>query len=281
MRIIGYESIISAVEKMCREANCVLPHDTEQALGKALKLERSPLGRDILKQCLLNAKIAKTQNMPVCQDTGLAVFFIKQGKDVEIKGGSLHEAINSGVANACRQGFLRASCVDDPVFLRKNTGSNVPAIIHIERVPGGRLEINYMPKGGGAENTSRLAMLKPSDGEQGVISFVSQAVISAGANPCPPTVVGVGIGGNFERCALLAKKALMWPVGKANPSKRYDQLEKKILKAINGSGLGPQGLGGTVSCLSVHIEHEACHMSSLPVAVNINCHAHRHQTVVL
>jgi fumarate hydratase subunit alpha len=266
---------------MCREANCVLPQDTEQALGKALKLERSPLGRDILEQCLLNAKIAKAQKMPVCQDTGLAVFFVKQGKDVEIKGGPLHEAINKGVASACRQGFLRASCVDDPVFLRKNTGSNVPAIIHIERVPGSRLEINYMPKGGGAENTSRLAMLKPSDGEQGVVSFVSQAVIQAGANPCPPTVVGVGIGGNFERCALLAKKALLWPVGKANPNQRYDRLEKKILKAINASGLGPQGLGGTVSCLSVHVEHEPCHMSSLPVAVNINCHAHRHQTVVL
>ncbi|MDQ7797954.1 MAG: fumarate hydratase [Candidatus Edwardsbacteria bacterium] len=281
MRAIEHNAIATAVEKMCREANCVLPRDTEQALGKALKLERSPLGRDILNQCLLNAKIAKVQKMPICQDTGLAVFFVKQGKDVEIKGGPIHEAINKGVAKACRQGFLRASCVGDPVFLRKNTGSNVPAIMHIERVPGSRLEINYMPKGGGAENTSRLAMLKPSDGQQGVVTFVSETVIQVGANPCPPTVVGVGIGGNFERCALLAKKALMWPVGKPNPDKRYDQLEKKILKAINASGLGPQGLGGTVSCLSVHIEHEPCHMSSLPVAVNINCHAHRHQTVAL
>jgi len=281
MRTIAFASIVSAVGRMCREANCVLPQDTEQALGKALKLERSPLGRDILKQCLLNAKIAGTQKMPVCQDTGLAVFFVKQGKDVEIKGGPLHDAINKGVASACRQGFLRASCVDDPVFNRRNTGNNVPAIIHIEQVPGNRLEINYMPKGGGAENTSRLAMLKPSDGQQGVISFVTEAVIQAGANPCPPTVIGVGIGGNFERCALLAKKALMWQVGKSNPNKKYDQLEKKILKAVNASGLGPQGLGGTVSCLSVHIEHEPCHMSSLPVAVNINCHAHRYQTVVL
>ncbi|MBI5804599.1 fumarate hydratase [candidate division TA06 bacterium] len=281
MRAIGCDTIATAVEKMCRVANGVLPKDTEKALDKALKIEKSPLGRDILEQCLLNAKIAKTQKMPVCQDTGLAVFFVKQGKDVEIKGGPLHDAINKGVANACRLGFLRASCVNDPVFARRNTGNNVPAIIHIEQVPGGRLEINYMPKGGGAENTSRLAMLKPSDGEQGILSFVSETVIQAGANPCPPTVVGVGIGGNFERCALLAKKALMWPVGKANPDKRYDQLEKKILKAINSSGLGPQGLGGTVSCLGVHIEHEPCHMSSLPVAVNINCHAHRHQTVVL
>ncbi|HTY09147.1 MAG TPA: fumarate hydratase [Candidatus Edwardsbacteria bacterium] len=276
MRSIEYGKIADAVRDMCLESNYDLPDDVRACLNDALTKEESPLGRSILRQCLDNAAIAGNERVPICQDTGLAVFFVRLGADVRIEGGILPDAVNEGVKRGYREGCLRKSTLDDPLFARANTGDNAPAVIHLELVPGDGLEITMAPKGGGAENMSRLKMLPPSAGEQGVIDFVAGTVVEAGGNPCPPTVVGVGIGGTFERVALLAKKALLWPLGRANDDPRYAALEQKILRRINDSGVGPQGLGGSTTSLWVHIEHAPCHLASLPAAVNINCHAHRH-----
>jgi fumarate hydratase subunit alpha len=281
MRNVRYEDIAAAVAKMCRQANCELPRDTVAALRRALRKETSPLGRHVLKQCLDNAAMAAEQKMPLCQDCGLAVFLVRQGDKVIIKGGPLAQAINQGVRQGYTAGYLRKSCVSDPLYLRDNSGDNTPAVIHWEQVAGDKLEMVLLPKGGGAENASRLAMLNPYQGEQGVIDLVRKTVTEAGGNPCPPLVIGVGIGGNFERCALLAKKALLRPLGAHNPDPRYGKLEKKIFTLVNKTGVGPQGLGGNSTCLVVNIEQEPCHMSSLPVAVNLNCHVHRHIKVTL
>ncbi|MGL4369785.1 MAG: fumarate hydratase [Spirochaetota bacterium] len=283
MKTLQYNDIVSAVGKLCFDANIDLPEDTGRALRKGQESELSPLGKSLLGQCIDNAAIAREKKIPICQDTGLAVFFIRMGNQVQIHGGTglIQDAINDGVRTGYREGYLRKSVLSDPVYDRKNTGDNTPAIIHLEIVSGERLEITVAPKGGGAENMSRIAMLTPSAGENGVISFVVSAVEEAGGNPCPPTVVGVGIGGNFERCAYLAKKALIREIGQPNSDPRYAALEKTILEKINRCGVGPQGLGGTVTSFSVHIEQEPCHLASLPVAVNINCHAHRHKTVTL
>jgi len=281
MRTIEYKKIVDAVKEMCLEANYDLPQDVVDGFKKAVAQEESPLGKSILEQCLKNAQIAKDERVPICQDTGLSVFFINIGQDVKVDGGLLKDAINEGVRQGYKDGYLRKSSLDDPLFARKNTGDNTPAIIHLDIVAGDKLDITLAPKGGGAENMSRLAMLPPSAGEKGVVDFVVDTIVKAGGNPCPPTVVGVGIGGTFEKVAFLAKKALLWPLNAPNQDERYDQLEKKILQRINNSGVGPQGLGGNITSFAIHIEHHPCHLASLPVAVNVNCHAHRHAHRVL
>jgi fumarate hydratase subunit alpha len=281
MKSIHYTQIVEAVKELCISTNISLASDSEKSLHTALTTERSPLAQSILRQCIENAELARSENIPICQDTGLAVFFIKLGNDVRIEGGLLNDAVHEGVRTGYKEGHLRASVLTDPVFERKNTGDNTPAIIHLEIVKSDTVTISITPKGGGAENMSALSMLPPSAGEIGIIRFVAHTVINAGGNPCPPIVVGVGIGGNFERCAYLAKKALLRPLGSSHSDHRYAELEKKILKEINASGIGPQGLGGDTTAFAVHIECEPCHLASLPVAVNINCHVHRHQTIVL
>ncbi len=281
MRTIEYKKIVDAVKEMCLEANYDLPQDVVDGFKKAMAKEGSPLGKSILEQCLKNAQIAKDERVPICQDTGLSVFFINIGQDVKVDGGLLKDAVNEGVRQGYKDGYLRKSSLDDPLFARKNTGDNTPAIIHLDMVSGDKLDITMAPKGGGAENMSRLAMLPPSAGEKGVIDFVVDTIVKAGGNPCPPTVVGVGIGGTFEKVAYLAKKALLWPLNTPNQDERYDQLEQRILHRINNSGVGPQGLGGNITSFAIHIEHHPCHLASLPVAVNVNCHAHRHAHRVL
>lgn len=283
MKIIQFSDIVREVKRLCIDANVNLPADSLKALETSVQNEKSPLARSILEQCVENASIARSSQIPICQDTGLAVFFVKLGKDAAVTGGTglVSDAIQQGVREGYTEGYLRTSVLSDPLYDRKNTKDNTPAIIHLEIVAGDSLEITIAPKGGGAENMSRIAMLAPSAGEAGVISFVAETVVSAGGNPCPPTVVGVGIGGNFERCAYLAKKALLREIGSRNSDERYAKLEDVILRKINESGVGAQGFGGSTTSFCVHIEQEPCHLASLPVAVNINCHVHRHKTVVL
>lgn len=281
MKTIAYIDIVKKVTDMCLKANINLPSDVLSSLKSAAKNEKSELARSILNQCIDNADIALKEKMPICQDTGFAVFFVEIGTDICINGGTIIDAINEGTAKGYKEGYLRKSIVEEPLFDRMNTGDNSPAVIHLELVPGDKLKITLAPKGGGSENMSAVAMLKPSDGEQGIVDFVVETVVKAGGNPCPPTIVGVGIGGTFEKCALLAKKALLRPIGTHHPDKRYAELERKILEKINASGVGPQGLGGTFTALAVHIETFPCHIASLPVAVNLNCHAARHTSIML
>jgi fumarate hydratase subunit alpha len=276
MRTIPFTTIVSAVKDMCLEAAFDLPGDVTDCLKASLVKEKSPLGQAILKSCLENAAIAARDRVPICQDTGFAVYFVEAGSMVAVEGGTLPDAINEGTRAGYAEGYLRASIVDDPLFSRKNTKDNTPAVIHMTMVPGEQLRIILAPKGGGCENMGAVAMLKPADGKQGVIDFVVKTVVSAGGNPCPPTIVGVGLGGAMEMAALLAKKALLRPLGKRHEDPRYAQLELEILEKINASGIGPQGLGGSITALSVAIETYPCHIASLPVAVNLNCHAARH-----
>ena len=283
MKNIQFRDIVVEVKRLCVDANVDLPADSLKALESAVRREKSVLARSILEQCVKNASIARSEQIPICQDTGLAVLFVRLGRDAAVIGGTglVGDAIQQGVREGYAEGYLRTSVLADPLYDRKNTKDNTPAIIHLEIVAGDSLEITIAPKGGGAENMSRIAMLAPSSGEAGVISFVTDTVVSAGGNPCPPTVVGVGIGGNFERCAYLAKKALLREIGSRNADERYVKLEDVILERINASGVGAQGFGGSTTSFCVHIEQEPCHLASLPVAVNINCHVHRHKTVVL
>lgn len=281
MRTIAYNDIVDNVAELCIKANVYLPADVLSSLVTSLQQEQNNLAHAILTQYIANADIARREEMPICQDTGFAVFFVELGEAIRIEGGTLINAINDGVAKGYKKGYLRKSIVTDPLFERKNTGDNTPAVVHCECVPGDALQITFAPKGGGSENMSALAMLKPSDGEEGVIDFIVGTVVKAGGNPCPPTIVGVGIGGTCEKCALLAKKALLRSVGEPHPDKRYAELEKKILRKINESGIGPQGLGGSITALAVHIEMFPSHITSLPVAVNLNCHAARHVTISL
>lgn len=281
MRQIGLESVTARVREMCGRANCELGADILDALGRALELEESPNGRGILEQIVENARIARERNSPLCQDTGFAVFFVEMGREVELTGeGTLQDAIDRGVAAGYREAYLRKSIVRDPLN-RRNTGDNTPAVVHLTQVPGDRLTLTFAPKGGGSENMSRLAMLRPSDGAGGVRKFVVESVEKAGANPCPPIIVGVGIGGTFERCAWLAKKALLRKVGSEHPDPFYRDLEQELLGLVNATGIGPQGLGGTVTALAVHVETHPCHIASLPVAVNIQCHSARHLSATL
>jgi fumarate hydratase subunit alpha len=281
MREIEYQAVVKAVKRLCIDAAYFLPEDVKLSLDKAANTEESPLGRTILRQCIVNARIASTDNLPICQDTGFAVYFVNLGSDVHIKGGVLTDAIQEGTRQGYSEGYLRKSIVLDPVFNRKNTGDNTPAVVHIDLVPGDVLSITVAPKGGGSENMSRVAMLKPSDGIDGIIEFVVHTVIQAGGNPCPPTIVGVGIGGTFEKVAYLSKKALLRSIGSKHPDAAYANLEQTMLAKLNASGVGPQGLGGRTTALAVHIETFPCHIASLPVAVNLNCHAARHANITL
>lgn len=281
MKTIPFDSVVETVAALCKDAAYRLPRDVLKAMENAEKQEESELGRLILQQCLKNADIAKEDEVPLCQDTGSAVYLVETGNDVMIEGGTLEEALNKGTARGYEEGFLRKSIVADPVFARENTSTNTPAIIHTRTVPGKELRITLLMKGAGSENMSAVRMLKPSDGAEGVIDFVEATAVEAGANACPPVIVGVGIGGNLEYCGLLAKKALARETGEHNPDERYAGLERKILGRINDSRVGPQGFGGSVTALAVQIEHAPCHMASLPVAVNLNCHAARHGMAVL
>jgi len=276
MREIQYEQIVEAVKKIAIKANYEIPEDVELAYQGALKREESEIGREVLQQILLNIRAAREEQMAYCQDTGVAVVFVDIGQDVHVVGGSLEDAINEGVRSAYTEGYLRASMVYDPVFERKNTKDNTPAVIHYRVVPGDKLRLVFAPKGAGSENTSRLAMLKPADGWEGVKKFILETVKLAGPNACPPFTVGVGIGGNFEYCALLAKMALLRPVGERSQDPVARRIEEELIEEINKIGWGPMGFGGTVTAVDVKVELYPCHIASLPVAVNIQCHASRH-----
>ena len=276
MRVIPFDEVVQAVASCCMRAAYDLPADVIEALRAAELQENSERGREFIRQCLENAAIASSCRMPICQDTGFAVYFVEMGENLRLDGGSIYEAITEGTRIGYREGYLRKSIVDDPLFRRRNTRDNTPAIIHLTMVPGDRLSVILAPKGGGSENMSALRMLKPSDGRSGVVDFVVEAVRQAGGNPCPPTIVGVGIGGTFEKAAFLAKKALLRRVGDHHADPEYAALETEILEKINATGVGPQGLGGSVTSLAVHIESFPCHIASMPVAVNLNCHAARH-----
>jgi len=280
MRQLSTDLITAEVARLCIEANYNLGEDVVQALRKAAEQEESPLGREILQQLLQNAEVAPREKIPLCQDTGFVDVFLQAGQDLKIVGGELTEAINEGVRRGYKEGYLRKSIVSDPLG-RINTGDNTPAVIHTEIVSGDRLKIVVLPKGAGSENMSGLAMLRPADGVEGVKRFILDSVEKAGGNPCPPLIVGVGLGGTAEKTLYLAKKALLRPVGSSHPDPRVSQLERELLEGINALGIGPQGLGGRVTALAVHIETYACHIASLPVAVNLQCHAARHKETVL
>jgi fumarate hydratase subunit alpha len=275
MREIDVKLITEKVRDLCMEANTDLGDDVLQTFDQAIEKEESPLGLEILKELKENARIAKEEKVPICQDTGFAVVFIELGQDVHLIGGTLTEAIHEGVRQGYRDGYLRKS-VCHP-FTRANTGDNTPAIIHTEVVPGEKVKITVAPKGAGSENMSRVVMLTPSDGVEGIKRFVIERVRESGSNPCPPTIVGVGIGGTFEQAALLAKKSLLRPLGSKNPDPELEKLESEILTEINQLGIGPQGLGGRTTSLAVHILMMPCHIASLPLAVNIQCHVQRHK----
>ena len=281
MREIRCEKITETVARLCIEANYYLGDDVLKALRQAREAEVSPVGREVLDQLLENADVAREEEMPLCQDTGLTVVFLGVGQDAHIVGGDLYEAINEGVRRGYEEGYLRKSVVDKPLSARANTRDNTPAVIHTQIVPGDRLKITVVPKGGGSENMSALAMLKPADGRQGVVDFVVETVEKAGANPCPPTIVGVGVGGTVEKTMWLAKHSLLREVGQPSPDPEVAELERDILKRVNQLGIGPQGLGGSTTSLAVHVETYPCHIASLPVAVNIQCHSARHKEAVL
>lgn len=281
MRDIAATAITCAVARLCVEACCFLPGDMRTALSKAREEEESPVGRDILGQLLENADIARDARMPLCQDTGLAVVFADVGQEVHIVGGDFTEAVNAGVRRGYTEGYLRKSCVAEPLFERRNTGDNTPAILHVRLVPGDTVRLRLAPKGAGSENKSVLRMLVPADGLKGVRRVVLEAVQAAGPNACPPLVVGVGLGGTMEYACLLAKRAAVRDLSSRNTDPRYAALEDELLDRINATGIGPQGLGGTMTALAVHVEWAPTHIASLPVAVNINCHAARHAETVL
>jgi fumarate hydratase subunit alpha len=262
------------------EANYMLGEDVYRSLKSAIDIEESELGKSILNDIVKNAEIARDEQVPICQDTGFSVFFVRMGQDLRLVGGDFNDAFNEGVRQGYAEGYLRKSIVSDP-FERKNTGDNTPCIINLEIVPGDKLEIQCAPKGGGSENMSEVRMLKPSDGVEGLKDFVVERVEKSGGNPCPPVIVGVGVGGTFDKCAQLAKKALLREVGSTHPSSYYAELEKELLQLVNKTGVGPQGLGGRVTALAVHIEAHPCHIASFPVAVNMQCHAARHKSIVL
>ena len=274
---VEVEEITENIREMCIEANHFLAPDMGRALSRAAASEKSPLGRQILGQLEENLEIAAEEMIPICQDTGMAVVFIEAGQDVHLKGGSLEDAVNEGVRRGYVEGFLRKSVVKDPL-IRENTKDNTPAVIHTKIVPGSQIKVTVAPKGFGSENMSRIFMLKPAEGIEGVKNAVLTAVKDAGPNACPPMVVGVGIGGTFEKCALMAKEALTRDVGSCSPVPYVKEMEEELLDKINGLGIGPGGLGGTTTALAVNINTYPTHIAGLPVAVNICCHVNRHIT---
>lgn len=275
MRTIQVQQITEQIKEMCIQVNHYLSEDMKEALRNAQVSEKSPLGCQILSQLQENLKIAGEDMIPICQDTGMAVVFLKVGQDVHLEGGSIEDAVNEGVRQGYTEGYLRKSVVKDPL-IRENTKDNTPAVIHYEIVPGDKVTITVAPKGFGSENMSRVFMLKPADGIEGVKNAVLTAVKDAGPNACPPMVVGVGIGGTFEKCALMAKQALMRPVGSHSDIPYVKEMEEELLSRINGLGIGPGGLGGTTTALAVNVNTYPTHIAGLPVAVNICCHVNRH-----
>jgi len=281
MKEIKAKDVTSTVGRLCKEANFFLGDDVLAALRKAREEEESPVARQILDQILENAAIAAKDEMPLCQDCGLAIVFIELGQEVRISDGDLYQAVDEGVRQGYAEGYLRKSVVRQPFSARVNTKDNTPAIIHTEVVPGDQLKITIAPKGGGSENMSRFTVLKPAQGRQGVVDFVVSAVEEAGGNPCPPTIVGVGIGGSAEKAMILAKKALLRAVGEPSPDPEVAELEKELLQRINATGVGAGGVGGRITSLAVHVETFPAHIASLPVAVNLQCHSARHKEAVL
>ena len=281
MKEISVEDIACAVADLAVRACCQLPQDMVDGMRKAHQAEPSPVGKNILEQLLENAAIAANDGIPICQDTGLAVIFADVGQDVRIVGGAFEDAINEGVRRGYVDGYLRKSCVAEPLFDRKNTRDNTPAVIHTRLVPGDSLRLRLAPKGAGSENKSVVKMLVPADGIEGVRKVVLDAVLAAGPNSCPPMVVGVGLGGTMEMAAICAKRAAARDLESRNHDPRYAAFEGELLELINKTGIGPQGLGGLTTALKVHVEWAATHIASLPVAVNINCHAARHAEVTL
>ena len=279
MKVINSAQITEEVKRLCIEGNLFLGKDVVDSFKQNLENEESDLGKDVLNILIENAKIACEKEVPICQDTGMAVFFVKVGQDVRVEGDTLTEAINKGVSLGYTDGYLRKSVVS-PIH-RVNTQDNTPAVIHHDMVKGDKIEIVYAPKGFGSENMSQLKMLKPSDGLDGIKKFIVDVVSEAGPNPCPPIVVGVGIGGTVDKCAQIAKKALTREIGEHNEDPFIADLEKEMLEAVNNLGIGPQGLGGRTTALAVNIETFPTHIAGLPVVVNINCHASRHKSVVL
>ncbi|MHC4756449.1 MAG: fumarate hydratase [Planctomycetota bacterium] len=282
--IINLEKVAEAVESLCISAAVELPEDVIGALEQAAGKETNPSAVRILEKLLENARIAKEERIPLCQDTGLAIFFVEQGVEFMIDSGggkTLIDAINEGVAAGYEKGYLRKSVVSEPLNERKNTNTNTPAVVHFTVVPGDKLKLTVMLKGGGSENKSQFRIFNPTADKEQVTDWVVEVVRQAGANACPPFVIGVGIGGNFEQCCYLSKKSLLRSIGDSNPDKSYAALERDILVKVNSLGLGPQGLGGDTTALDCFVETGPCHIASLPVAVNIECHSHRHKSVVI
>ena len=280
MRTVNVEEISKNIKEMCIEANHFLSKDMDIAMKNAVSTEKSPLGKKILSQLQDNLKIAGEDMIPICQDTGMAVVFLEIGQDVHFEGGDLEDAVNEGIRRGYVDGYLRKSVVKDPVR-RGNTGDNTPAMLYTEIVPGEQIKVTVGPKGFGSENMSMIRMFKPSAGLQGIKDFILEVVETAGPNPCPPMVVGVGIGGTFDKCALLAKKALMRPIDSENPDPFYADLEKEMLEKVNKLGIGPQGFGGKTTAIGLNIETMPTHIAGMPCAVNINCHVTRHKTEVI
>jgi fumarate hydratase subunit alpha len=281
VRELDVREITEAVKAMCITANYDLPEDVYDALVKAKEAEESPVGREVLGQLVENADIAAADRVPICQDTGFAVIFAEVGQDVHLVGGSFDDAVNEGVRQGYSDGYLRKSVAEEPAHARRNTEDNTPAILHTSIVPGDRVSLTMMAKGGGAENMSSLNMLKPSQGWAGMVDAVVETVSKAGSNPCPPVIIGVGIGGTIDMVTVLAKKALLRDVGSTHPDPRIAGMEDELLEKINALGIGPQGLGGSTTALDVFIEEMPCHIASMPMAVNVQCHAQRHKTVEL
>lgn len=280
MHEIHTSAIVDAVKKLCIDANLALEPDMLRAFDRALATERSPAGKQVLQTLKDNAEMARTKRIPYCQDTGFVVCFVELGQDVHVTGGGLYDAINEGVRQGYKEGYLRASIVRSP-FDRVNTGDNTPAVIHVDVVPGAAMKLMIMAKGGGCENRSKYKMLTPAEGTPGVKDWILECVRTAGPDACPPLILGIGIGGTFEKSALLSKKALFRELGSPNPDPALDTLEKELLEKANRLGIGPQGYGGDTTAFGIHILAYPCHITSLPVAVTIECHAHRHKEVAL
>ena len=280
MREIDVSSVKQLVKELCIKANLYLPKDMEDCIRKCAQLERSPVGKNVFGDIIDNINVAREQTIPICQDTGMAIIFMEVGQDVHFVGGDINEALNDGVSQGYIEGRLRCSIVSDPLE-RVNTGDNTPPVVHLKFVSGDKVKITVAPKGFGSENMSQLKMMTPSVTQDEIVDWVVDVVAKAGSNPCPPIVIGVGIGGDFEKCAYLAKKALCRSVSKRNPKPLYAELEAQMLEKINKLGIGPQGFGGTQTCLAVNIEQSATHIAGLPVSVNMGCHVTRHASCEL